>query len=166
MKKLITVVLLLTSGISSAQQEVHIDRVELNPVLYQANILPLLKDLEQMLNVDLQGQQPKIYTAPREQIAQAYCDKEHNCSVAAVTDRNTGEIYIIPSLIINNLGAASVVFHELVHWVQVTHGWWNNDPDCVKWAKQEMQAYKLQGIWLASNGARSFLVPDLISQCK
>lgn len=166
MRKFFTLVLFLWVSTGHAQQDIKMDKTLINPLLYKANILPLLKDIEYMLAIDLQGELPIVYTAPRDQIARAYCEGESSCSVAAVTDRRTGEIYVIPGLIVNNLGAASVVFHELVHWVQVKQGWWKEDPDCVRWAKQEMHAYKLQSVWLVRNGARAFEVPNLLDQCR
>lgn len=166
MKKLLVLALLIFTTGAAAEQDVKINKQPINPVLYQANILPLLEDLESMLNIDLKGEKPVIYVASLEEVAKVYCPDNEKCSIAAVTDRNTGEIYITLGLIINNLGAASVVFHELVHWVQVKQGWWKEDSDCVRWAKQEMHAYKMQSLWLVSNGGKPFQIENLIAQCK
>lgn len=166
MRKLITLVLLFWVSTGQAQQDIQIDRVPLNPMLYEAMVIPLLKDVEKMLNIDLGDDRPQIFTASREQISLAYCEDGSHCSVMAVTNRRTGEIYLSMGFSPNNLMMASVLFHELVHWVQVTKGYWAKDPDCVRWAKQEMQGYRLQSIWLVRNGGRTFEIPNLMDQCR
>lgn len=166
MRIFITLVLLVLSSTGHTQQDIKMTKIPLNPVLYNAMVEPMVKDLEKLLNIDLGPDRPKIYMAPREQIAEAYCEGNTNCSVAAVTDRRTGEIYMTLGFAPNNLMMSSILFHEIVHWAQVKNGWWKNDPDCVRWAKQEMQGYRLQSVWLVMNGGRAFEIPNLMDQCK
>ena len=49
MRKLITLVLLFWVSTGQAQQDIQIDRVPLNPMLYEAMVIPLLKDETQIV---------------------------------------------------------------------------------------------------------------------
>lgn len=135
--------------------------------IYQTMIAPLLTDLSHILGITLPDGMPKIYLASGEEIRGAYCGDRHNCSnIAAITNRDTGEIIMNESFIPNNLFAVSILFHELVHWVQIKHRWFNDLPDCERWAQQEMQAYRAQAGWLRQHGHPGFEVPDLAQQCQ
>lgn len=137
------------------------------PAIYQAIVNSLLVDLTHIMATPLPEGVPEINLASYDQIRSAYCDQKTQCSaIAAITNRTTGEIIMNESFIPNNLFAVSILFHELVHWVQVKKQWFNDLPDCQRWAQQEMQAYRAQAIWLREHGHPGFDVPNLLEQCQ
>lgn len=134
--------------------------------LHQAMIQNLLPELEEILAEPLPQEQPSISLAPAEQLQRLYCADNTACGVAAVTNRETGEIILQDSFIPNTLFAVSIVFHELVHWVQVKKHKYRDLDDCHRWAMMEMEAYHAQSRFLQRHGHRSFSVPNLTHQCQ
>lgn len=134
--------------------------------LHQAMIQNLLPELQEVLAEPLPQEQPLISLAPAEELQRLYCADNTACGVAAVTNRETGEIILQDSFIPNTLFAVSIVFHELVHWVQVKKNKYRALDDCHRWAMMEMEAYHAQARFLQRHGHRGFSVPNLTHQCQ
>lgn len=143
----------------------EISKVRISQNIYDATVLPLLNDLKTILDTDLPDKNPEVYIASIEEIQKAYCASDIPCNVAAITNRNTGVIIMTTGFIPNNLISVSILFHELVHWVQVKKGMFKDEPECLFWAKSEMHAYKAQSKFIEKNGGRPFDVPDLTKKC-
>lgn len=126
----------------------------------------LLEDMKTILQISLPLERPTIYLTNREQIMEAYCEAKYRCNVVAVTDNKTGVIYLDAKTELNNIYSVSVLYHELVHFVQIKNNMFNNLDDCNRWAASEMHAYKAQSDWLIYHNMRGFKVPDLSQQCK
>ena len=145
-------------------QEITKTRISQN--IYDATVEPLLSEIRQILNTDLPDGKPDVFIAPISEIQRVYCEPNTSCNVAAITNRETGDIIMTTGFIPNNLISVSILFHELVHWVQVKKGMFKDEPECLFWAKSEMHAYKAQSKFIEKNGGRPFEVPDLTEQCK
>jgi hypothetical protein len=144
----------------------EITKIKISQNIYDATVKYLLEDVRLILDTDLPSEQPEIYIAPITAIQDAYCEEKRHCNVAAVTDRKTGEIVMSTGFIPNNLISVSILFHELVHWVQVKKGMFKNESECMLWAKSEMHAYQAQSKFVAKYDGKGFEVPDLTEQCK
>lgn len=144
----------------------EISKTRISPNIYDATVEPLLVDIKTILNVDLPNGKPDVFIAPLSEIQKAYCEHDRACNVAAITNRETGDIIMTTGFIPNNLISVSILFHELVHWVQVKNGMFINETECMFWAKSEMHAYQAQSKFIEKNGGRPFDVPDLTVQCK
>jgi len=156
-------ILLLLASVGHAQE---ITKTKLSQNTYDVTVRYLLEDIKQILETDLPDEQPEIYIASITDIQRAYCDEKQNCNVAAITDRKTGEIVVSTAFIPNNLISVSILFHELVHWVQVKKGMFKDETECMFWAKSEMHAYQAQSKFVAKYDGKGFVVPDLTGQCK
>lgn len=164
MRIFITVMLSLLTTTIYAQD---LDKIELSPLLYENLITPLLVEVIEISGLKMPTDKPIVYIAHRHQIQKVYCtDNTTNCTVAAITDEETGEIYLSHALLQTNLFTVSVIFHELVHFVQIKNKLFQEYSGCVYWAKSEMHAYSLQSKFLVKHGTNGFVVPNLLDQCK
>lgn len=160
------IILLAVLVVGPASHAYEINKREMPKPIYEAVVGTLLPELSQILNMPLPADPPKISIASAQEIQKAYCKEDESCSVAAITNRDTGEIVLHEGFIPNNLFSVSILVHELVHWVQVKNQWFADQKDCDKWAMQEMQAYHVQAQWLSKHGHPGFHVPNLRAQCK
>lgn len=133
--------------------------------LYGPLINQLLEEIKVLLGLEVPSEQPQVLVTTREQLVEAYCNKDV-CNVAAVTDSKSGIIYIDSKLELGNIYNVSILYHELVHFVQIKKGMFVNLNDCERWAAAEMHAYKAQSDWLQYHDVRGFNVPDLTIQCR
>jgi hypothetical protein len=72
------------------------------------------------------------------------------CNIMGMVD-NEGVVYVVKELDFSNPLHASVLFHELVHYLQ----WVNKGPldgTCEVWMEREMEAFKLQWLVLMKAG--------------
>lgn len=150
--------------VAFAAHATDIDRL-MRP-LHQALITNLLPELVEITSETLPPDMPQVRVAPAEELQRLYCAEKTACGVAAVTNRETGEIILQDSFIPNTLFAVSIVFHELVHWLQVKKGKYRDLNDCTRWAMMEMEAYHAQARFLRRHGHPGFAVPNLTHQCQ
>jgi hypothetical protein len=125
----------------------------------------LLSEIKLLLDLKIPENRPEVYLTNKEQLMNAYCENKKSCGVAAVTDKDTGIIYLDAMMEFNNVYNASIFYHELVHYVQVKNNMFVGLSECERWAASEMHAYRAQSSWLEYHGARGFKVPDLSAQC-
>lgn len=144
----------------------EITKTRMSQNIYDATVKNLLDDVRLILDTELPSEPPEIFIAPISEIQEAYCEEKTYCNVAAVTDRKTGEIIMSTGFIPNNLISVSILFHELIHWVQVKKGMFKNESECMFWAKSEMHAYQAQSRFIAKYDGKGFEVPNLTEQCK
>lgn len=126
----------------------------------------LLDEIQLLLDLKIPTERPLIFLTSKEEIVKSYCDTTDKCNVVAVTDNKTGIIYLDAMMEFNNVYNVSILYHELVHFVQIKNNMFSNLTDCKKWAASEMHAYKAQSDWLIYHNVRGFKVPDLSVQCK
>lgn len=125
----------------------------------------LLSDAESLLSLKIPEERPEVILTTKDQLVKAYCENRNVCNVAAVTDNKTGKIYLDIGLELNNVYNVSLLYHELIHFIQVKNKLYDHLNDCERWALSEMHAYKAQSQWLIVHGFRGFRVPDLSDQC-
>lgn len=162
-------IIILLLGVLAAfgSQARDLEKNPLPPIMYENLVIPLLSEVTAITGLSLPDERPKVYLASRHAIEEAYCSEERkDCHVAAITDDDTGDIFLSPVLLQINVLTASVIFHELVHWAQIKNKMFVNEPSCLHWAKSEMHAYGAQSKFLEKHTGNGFEVPDLLSQCK
>lgn len=125
----------------------------------------LLLEINQLLKLNIPEERPEVYLSSRDQIVKAFCDNDKPCNVAAVTDNKSGIIYLDTKLELNSIHNVSILYHELVHFIQIKNNMFSSLSECHKWAAAEMHAYKAQSDWLIYHGMKGFPVPDLSKQC-
>lgn len=124
-----------------------------------------LQEANKITDLPIPKERPAVYLSPRNEIAAAYCDANSPCSVIAVTDDVTGDIYLSSSISFTSVFNQSIFFHEVVHFMQVKSKHFSYLSGCRKWAAEEMHAYKAQSSWLILKGYKGFDVPDMSKQC-
>lgn len=163
MKHILTLLMLFFVSTGHAQE---ITKTELPKIIYDNTVEQLLRDVKEILDVELPDEKPKIYVASIEQIRNVYCEEKTHCNVGAITDRTNGDIILNVGFLPNNLYTVSILFHELVHWVQVKNKMFENETECMFWAKSEMHAYQAQSKFIEKNGGRPFEISDLTLECQ
>lgn len=99
------------------------------------------------------GTAPRVTKVSRAQIEQTICNEP--CAVKAWYLPEEG-IFLDESLTPEtNLIHRSILFHELVHWVQDVNGEAASLDPCHRWLQREQQAYELQYRYLALIGDNS-----------
>lgn len=160
MRLLLAVVLLLTSLPTAAITGFKAPEPMIRPLVQE-----LLEEASLLLKINIPSEFPIIYLASREEIINEFCKENEPCSVVAITDGNTGIIYLDAKMELNNIYNVSVLYHELIHFLQVKNNMFVNLEGCHKWAAAEMHAYKAQSQWLNHHLKPGFRVPDLNAQC-
>jgi hypothetical protein len=91
---------------------------------------------------------PTIYLMPAEELDELVCKKPCGAKAAQVE----ANIYLLDTLDMTNPMNASILLHELVHFVQ----WKQHGPakDCDDYHDREVEAYKIQFDALARLGIR------------
>jgi len=136
------------------------------PPAFDSLISLLLDDIRTILSISITSENPSVYFADNREIAEAYCRPNEQCNVVAITDEKTGVIYITSGLELNNPYNVSILFHELVHFVQVKNKMFDNLDGCERWAAAEHHAYSAQSNWLRHNNLPGFKVPNFSEKCK
>lgn len=161
------ILLLLGLALATQSHAKDLERTPIPPIMYDNVIRTLMTEVTTMSGLPLPAEEPRVYLTSRHSIEENYCNESRkDCHVAAITDDETGEIYLSPVLLQINVLTASVIFHELVHWAQVKNHTFANEPDCFHWAKSEMHAYTAQSKFLEKHTGQGFEVPNLLDQCK
>lgn len=162
--RLIFTLALLAVGLAGHAEEINKSGL-LKPI-HEQTVTNLLPDLAEILGEPLPDERPVVTLASRDEIQRAYCIEGAACGVAAITNRDTGEIVLHEGFMPNSLFSVSILFHEMVHWVQVKRKKYRDLPDCERWATMEMEAYTAQAQFLRKHGHRGFEVPNLMHQCQ
>jgi hypothetical protein len=104
---------------------------------------------------------PEIRLVSNEKLKATICPACKNLGAGFMD----GVIYIDETLDMSNVRTASILFHEMVHFLQ----WSNKGPakNCDEWFDREVVAYQLQNEVLFKAGVRLVQVPyDLRKYCK
>lgn len=110
----------------------------------------LLDTIARMSNYQKPGVAPRIFKVSRAQIEQTMC--RGPCAVRAWHLPESG-IFIDDSLTPEiDLAHRSILFHELVHFVQDLNGVGGGLDECTRWLQREREAYWLQNQYLALIG--------------
>ena len=160
MRKLIAVILLLMPQLSFAIEGIPYPEALIKPLMES-----LLQDIKNNTTFRVPEERPKVFFSSIVQLSKAYCNLEEPCNVAAVTDSDTGNIYIRSNIALNNTFNISIFYHELIHFIQIKNNMYRDLKGCYKWAAAETQAYKAQSDWLTYKGFKGFVVPDLAIHC-
>jgi hypothetical protein len=80
------------------------------------------------------------------------------CTIRAAYVPGEGLYYDAAMRPLTNRYHQSILFHELVHHVQVVNGSHPEDGECYRWGKREAEAYALQNRFLFSLGLSAIVV--------
>ena len=89
---------------------------------------------------------PKISFVSHAELEQAACQRP--CQVFGWYP--LGQIIYLDDRLdpVHDAGDRSILLHEVVHYLQQTHGAFADGSDCENWSRREREAYTVQARWL------------------
>lgn len=104
---------------------------------------------------------PEIHRVPHAQIEAMAC--QGPCRVRAIYVPHLG-VYLDDNLDVqHNAFDRSILLHELVHHAQAIMGKYEDLPLCQSWKLSELEAYRIQDIYLERIGAAQ-RIPGVVTQ--
>lgn len=102
---------------------------------------------------------PEVHQVPHSQIEAMACQKA--CRVRAIYIPHLG-VYIDDNLDIeHNEFDRSILLHELVHHAQAVMGKYEDLSLCQSWKQSEIEAYRIQDMYLARAGSEKRIPPNV-----
>lgn len=100
---------------------------------------------------------PKVYIVPKAEITAKVCNGP--CRVKAIFVKDQG-IYLSNALRIHtDTFDQSILYHEIIHYLQEESGSFDGEPTCDRWATRELEAYQVQWRYLRSARSPNFFFP-------
>jgi len=96
---------------------------------------------------------PEVWAMPLQDMQLKLCGRP--CTIRAAYVPGEGLYYDAALHPLTNRYHQSILFHELVHHVQVENGSHAEFDECYRWGKREAEAYALQNRFLFSLGLSS-----------
>jgi len=105
---------------------------------------------------------PEIYPTTVEHLEYLICQGARYCPIAAVYFKNI--VYYKHDLILSDPVTKSILIHEFIHHIQVNKG--SIATDCKIWYENELEAYKLQALYLRNNNQNDSFIDGAVDRIK
>lgn len=99
---------------------------------------------------------PEIHLVPVQTMRDMVCPGK-TCAVHALQVRE--KIYLDESMDMQNIHSASILYHEMVHYLQYVNK--GEAVDCLEWLEREYEAYGLQNHVLEKAGVKLNRMPAM-----
>lgn len=116
----------------------------------------LLETMGDLSHYDVDVPMPVVRVTPLADIHQRFCGRP--CTIRAAYVPGEGLYYDAAMRPLTNRYDQSVLFHELVHHVQVENESHPDGRECHRWGAREVEAYALQNRFLNSLGVASRVI--------